>query len=1204
MKRPQPAVRLPSIPMKVAFPTFYILLLLVVIDQTRLARADEIEVPTRPFFDPDFNSLACLDVERGVALSAGSDLELRSGSSRQGLLLVWDLATDELVKKVPMPAAIFRLELDRLHHRVAIAGGPGNRDDTSPFLIIYDYATNEVVFEEHDTSFHGNGKGDSFGWIDEPEGLISICRRYANDREVLDARMLVFPPDGGKPRWHDISDRVEEFKARLAIKEQQRSGEEGILAFNPIDVDRGFALGMADEPRGLLIDEQSNRVVCPIGPDRSQVGSHAIARDGSALAVEVGHRSLVVWDFKTMTQHTVDHLPPGGNENFLRFAFSGNGRHLYVADCIPRKKIADCDKLERLFVWNLSGKEMEEITPLPPHEAISVSTLKSGQLLVSRGGRLTRFDIETKSEKEVGSTWRDLEMAHLFVSPGGRYLWRSYALPETQEESDGVNDLQGLELVSTDRGKVMLRLPARGSVPSAQTACFDHLQESETFVMGSEVKTATGGFVHNELHLFTPKDTKAGQVQLPLTDPDGPMLTWCGFLKSQGRWLIGASRSNGTLESFDPETGRAVAEPIRDPLIEDWEGAFNKPCAIPDSGRVVLRRTDGGLRFMELNPDGSWRPYADLVIGGKDQWLLRLSNGYYWATLSGPSMVRLREGDSLAPLSHLDLSYNRPQEVAKVFGAPDEVVSQLEFQWKTRLARHGIVNPPSASAAELPRISPQSPPFAGTETSWIPELKWNAPTRAVASIHFLINGVPLHGLDGLRVDPGMSDWKGEIQLASGLNQLEAFVRDTEGNDSLHWKRRVWVRSAPRKPDLYFFGIGICDYQSEDLQDLEYPVKDVGDLAERLSQSQGRFGKVVNIMVKDGEATREGILKAAQSLSMSQPDDHVIIFLAGHGMLDDKNQYYFGTHDLDPLRPQENGLSYAELQGLFAAAPALQRIMLLDTCHAGEFGGDGKIPTLALNSLPRGVVVHPLNSRSSGPVQPKVDGPGIDVVEQLFTDLRVDTGAQVICAAQSAEVAYEGGDAVHNGWFTHCLVKHLSINDGDTNEDGRTSVREVAEAVSNGVRLLSEGTQNPAIRESNDAARFSFWPADAEGLPPEQFLESYLWFASTASGALHPEKASMLFAETARYFGRDVNRSSIEQDIAKDGEKFWTIQYSPNHLRIEPGVNGCRILNYELELFCAGGARREGTVPCRMILSPNGSSWLITSLEATGKGVFR
>ena len=62
---------------------------------------------------------------------------------------------------------------------------------------------------------------------------------------------------------------------------------------------------------------------------------------------------------------------------------------------------------------------------------------------------------------------------------------------------------------------------------------------------------------------------------------------------------------------------------------------------------------------------------------------------------------------------------------------------------------------------------------------------------------------------------------------------------------------------------------------------------------------------------------------------------VIIFIAGHGILDENYNYFFATHDIDFNKPGEKGLPYEALESLLANTKAYRKLLIMDTCHSGE-----------------------------------------------------------------------------------------------------------------------------------------------------------------------------------------------------------------------------------------------------------------------------
>ena len=93
---------------------------------------------------------------------------------------------------------------------------------------------------------------------------------------------------------------------------------------------------------------------------------------------------------------------------------------------------------------------------------------------------------------------------------------------------------------------------------------------------------------------------------------------------------------------------------------------------------------------------------------------------------------------------------------------------------------------------------------------------------------------------------------------------------------------------------------------------------------------------------NAEATRTNIVNAKSWLMQSKPHDLVVIFAAGHGMTDPQANYYFGTHNIEATDPSKNGLPYEGFEDLLDGIPALQKVLLLDTCFSGEIDDNNPV----------------------------------------------------------------------------------------------------------------------------------------------------------------------------------------------------------------------------------------------------------------------
>src|SRR5207253_6830652 len=98
-----------------------------------------------------------------------------------------------------------------------------------------------------------------------------------------------------------------------------------------------------------------------------------------------------------------------------------------------------------------------------------------------------------------------------------------------------------------------------------------------------------------------------------------------------------------------------------------------------------------------------------------------------------------------------------------------------------------------------------------------------------------------------------------------------------------------------------------------------------------------------------------ILKVKERLQQAKVEDQVVLFFAGHGLLDKKLDYYFCTVDIDFREPARRGLLYEEIEGLLDGIKARKKLLLIDTCHSGELDKeDLAIVEMSGKPLGRGV----------------------------------------------------------------------------------------------------------------------------------------------------------------------------------------------------------------------------------------------------------
>lgn len=148
----------------------------------------------------------------------------------------------------------------------------------------------------------------------------------------------------------------------------------------------------------------------------------------------------------------------------------------------------------------------------------------------------------------------------------------------------------------------------------------------------------------------------------------------------------------------------------------------------------------------------------------------------------------------------------------------------------------------------------------------------------------------------------------------------------------------YVEAPPEAPVLHVLSIGIDRYRSGDVTELVNAAGDARAIAELLPRiRQGLFREAQMTVLLNEQATLAGIRHAFERVAAAaQPEDVVLLFLAGHGVISD-GRYSFLPYDLPALDARglrEGALGQETLGDLLASLPTSRAAVLIDTCHAG------------------------------------------------------------------------------------------------------------------------------------------------------------------------------------------------------------------------------------------------------------------------------
>src|SRR5262249_15670050 len=154
-------------------------------------------------------------------------------------------------------------------------------------------------------------------------------------------------------------------------------------------------------------------------------------------------------------------------------------------------------------------------------------------------------------------------------------------------------------------------------------------------------------------------------------------------------------------------------------------------------------------------------------------------------------------------------------------------------------------------------------------------------------------------------------------------------------------------------------------------------------------------------------------------------DDVIVFVSGHGLLDENLDFYFATHDVDFNDPAKRGIKYDDLENLLDGIPARKKLLMMDACHSGEVDKTrlqvSQDQPLALAKNQKGTVKTYTYAAESAEEQYQIGiKTSFELMQELFANVSKGSGSVVISAAAGNSYALES-DEWHNGVFTYAIL---------------------------------------------------------------------------------------------------------------------------------------------------------------------------------------
>jgi len=497
-----------------------------------------------------------------------------------------------------------------------------------------------------------------------------------------------------------------------------------------------------------------------------------------------------------------------------------------------------------------------------------------------------------------------------------------------------------------------------------------------------------------------------------------------------------------TIKLWDVSTGKG---------IRTFKGhtKWVRSVAFSPNGKFALSGTkDATMRLWNISTGKE----VALFTAFGDEWIVILPEGYYKSSPNGDKYLNVRIGNNIYGIDQWRSIFYKPEvvEAALRLGDSSKAITEVLGSVEQMPTVDTIQN------IEPPFVIIKSPEDGSKLDSTDTKLSVYIEDRnkPIKTIKVYINGrlITSEGQRAIAITPkpgvkleqsGIKiseetrslDIKIPMRLDRGENIIEvkAFNGFSEGRRAIRVYSTRAVAHKPGEvilPNLWILSIGINQYEDKKINSLTYAAADAEGIVKAFERQKGRlFRDVKSLLINDNSSikpTCENIEDNLEYLSKAGSNDIVLLFIAGHGLNDDRGNYYFLPSDAvikdDGSIKKSRAISWRMIKSVLDL-PA-KKLVFVDTCHAE--GVSGK-KTRAVDN------------------------------DRFVKELQ-EANAVIFTSSRGKELSQED-DKWGHGAFTYALIEGIS-GKADLIKDNKVSMKELDAYVSETVPQITNGAQHP------------------------------------------------------------------------------------------------------------------------------------------------
>lgn len=476
---------------------------------------------------------------------------------------------------------------------------------------------------------------------------------------------------------------------------------------------------------------------------------------------------------------------------------------------------------------------------------------------------------------------------------------------------------------------------------------------------------------------------------------------------------------------------------------------------------------------------------------------------YYKASKGMVQRIGIKANNIVFPVENFDLLYNRPDKILSYIGYSNtDYLEALSNSRLKRFTRNNINIDDIEKAFDISTLpiiefinKGEITPVTDANELEI-ELLVRDSLVGISRYQIFINNIPIFVGDGKVIDTRPNEiqtYKELLKLTEGDNKIKIVAWNNNNIKSTADYISVLYQPVEEvKRSLFLITIGVSEYL-DSTYTLKYAAKDARDIQHLYSQSdtiKNSYGgdpyimenfsfpkkyihNIHRLKITNKQAIKDNILKIKTFLSNSNEEDIVMVFLSGHGMLDQQGVYHFATYNMNFSDPAKDGIPYEEIISLLDGIPARKRILFMDTCHSGDLDETEDIENKEIAEFADSRITF---SHTKGArvlySQNRQTYNSFELMKEHFIDFNYK-GVVVISASGGLGFALEN-EEWSNGVFTYALISGIKDKTADKNGDQKIMISELKEYILNEVKILTQGKQKPTTREENIEFDFRVW----------------------------------------------------------------------------------------------------------------------------------